>query len=113
MSEEKFDAWAIVELFGHQRMAGRITEASVGGCQFIRVDVPPVGENAGYTRLLGQGAIYAINLVDEPVARAAAESYRTVPVSSYEIPALRQAQLAFDRDRENDYHEPVDDEVRF
>lgn len=99
-SEEKFDAWAIVELFGHQRMAGRITEASIGGCQFIRVDVPPVAENPAYTRLLGQGAIYAINIVDEDVARAAAASYRSVPVSSYEIPALRQAQIAYEEEDE-------------
>lgn len=98
MSEDKFDAFAIVELMGHQRIAGRVTEASVGGCQFVRVDVPAVGENPAYTRLLGQGAIYAINIVEEAVARAAAATYRTVPVSTYEIPALRQAQLRYDEE---------------
>ena len=98
MSADSFDQWAIVELFGHQRIAGRVTEAQVGGCQFVRVDVPAVDENEAFTRLLGQGAIYAINIVSEDVARAAAASYRSVPVSTYEIPALRQLELAHDSD---------------
>ena len=39
MSEKK-DQWAIVELFGHQRIAGKISEHAVGGCSFVRIDVP-------------------------------------------------------------------------
>lgn len=88
-SEKPFDQWCIVELFGHQRIAGRVTEQTVGGCAFVRVDVPAVGDIPGYTRLLGQGAIYAINPVTEELSRAAAAAYRAVPVSPYELPELR------------------------
>lgn len=100
MNEKSFDQWCIVELFGHQRIAGRVTEQSIGGCAFVRVDVPPVSETPGYSRLLGNGAIYAINPVTEEVARAAAASYRSVPVSAYEIPELRamRSQAALDID---------------
>ena len=34
--------WAIVEIFGHTRIAGRISEQSFGGAALVRVDVPPV-----------------------------------------------------------------------
>jgi len=89
MSEETFESWAVVELFGHQRMAGLVTEQTVGGCAFVRVDVP-TDDGAGvlYTRLLGQGAIYAINIVSEQVAREAAKRLQTRPVYGYEIPRL-------------------------
>jgi hypothetical protein len=59
---EKFEHWVVIELFGHSRIAGFATEASIGGCNFIRVDVPkPDSEETLYTRYLGNGAIYALN----------------------------------------------------
>ena len=87
------DFWAIVELFGHTKIAGHVTEASVGGCQFIRVDIPAIGEVPAYTRLLGQGAIYSINIVSEDIARAAASSFRSQPVSVYDIGSLLQQRM--------------------
>lgn len=39
-SAERFDQWGIVELMGHQRVAGHITEQQVGGTNFVRVDIP-------------------------------------------------------------------------
>lgn len=93
MPEQQFDQWCIVELVGHQRIAGRVTEQQVGGCNFVRVDIPPVGNRPGFTRLLGQGAIYAINPVTEQIARAAAAAYRAEPVAAYELPGLRKAYL--------------------
>ena len=32
--------WAIVEIFGHQRIAGFLSEQTIGGQSFVRVDVP-------------------------------------------------------------------------
>jgi hypothetical protein len=96
MSEQdKFDSWAVVELFGHQQLAGRVTEASIGGCSFLRVDVPeqpalPKEEwNSGvpalppYTRYFGQGAIYALNPCSEEVARHTAARIRARPPIAY------------------------------
>lgn len=93
MSTEPFHQWAIVELFGHQRMAGCVTNEAVGGCNFVRVDVPETSGRPAFTRLLGQGAIYAINIVSEDVARAAADSFRAEPVSVFDLPQLRQRSL--------------------
>ena len=94
MSTEPFCQWAIVELFGHQRMAGCVTNEAVGGCNFVRVDVPATPDKSAYTRLLGQGAIYAINIVTEDVARAAAATFRSEPVSAFDLPELRERTVA-------------------
>lgn len=37
---EGFDSWAVVELMGHVRMAGRVTEEERFGAKVGRVDVP-------------------------------------------------------------------------
>jgi hypothetical protein len=86
---EATDTWAIVELFGHARIAGRISEYAIGGSSFVRVDVPEVGEGAAFTRLYGQGAIYSITFVDEETARQAVQAIRPAPLTIY-IPAARQ-----------------------
>lgn len=83
-----FSQWAVVELFGHQRIAGLLTEQSVGGCHFLRVDVPALGEQKGFTKLYGQGAIYAINFVEEAIAREVAARLRVRPVEPYELSNL-------------------------
>jgi len=91
MSEqERFEAWGIVDLFGHKRLAGRITEQTIGGETFIRVDVPQ--GDGFHTRLFGKGAIYGIALTDETIARETAKAAAPRPVSAYDVRALIEDQ---------------------
>ncbi len=83
--------WALVELMGHLRIAGEVSEYNLGG-PMLRVDVPAVGDIPGYTRLFGPAAIYSISFVQECVARDLAAGLRTRPVQAYEFPALVQAE---------------------
>lgn len=90
-NNQKFDCWAIVELMGHQIIAGKVTEESIAGAGFIRVDVPQATRNKErwegggtletpeYTRYLQPNAIYALNPCTEEVARAAAASRAVTP----------------------------------
>jgi hypothetical protein len=93
-TSEKFDQWAIIELFGHQRIAGRVTEETIGGCSFVRVDVPAFDaaprESAtqAFTKLFGQGAIYAMTFVDESAAKMVGRGLRLQPIDTW---SLRQA----------------------
>ncbi len=80
---EKTEQWAIVELFGHQTIAGRISEQTIGGCSFIRIDVPEVDTNAPYTKLFGNGAIYAITPCDEETARGAVRYHSIKPMDVF------------------------------
>lgn len=80
--------WAIVELMGHQRMAGYLTTQSIGSAAMIRVDVPDTDAGSGFTRYVNPSAVYAINPCDEPTARLAAASFRPQPVQRWELPQL-------------------------
>jgi hypothetical protein len=84
---EKFESWAMVELYGHQRIVGKVSEATIGGCAFIRVDVPDVGDKNGFTRFFGNGAIYSLNPVSEEIAQELLKTCRNEPVKAYEISA--------------------------
>jgi hypothetical protein len=83
MTDEKpdtFDAWAIIEIMGHDRYAGRVTEEAIGGCAFVRVDVPGTPEQAAFSKLFGQGAIFSITPCTEQEALRAVERFQSRPL---------------------------------
>ena len=88
MTDKDQELWAIVELFGHQRIAGKISEHNLGGT-FVRVDVPKVNGRPAFTKLYGHNAVYAITFVDRDVALAAAERMAIAPVTPYDVGSLR------------------------
>jgi len=100
------DSWAVVELFGHQRIAGRVTDVTLGGCSFLRVDVPATTKPA-YTKYFGNGAIYAMTPCTEEVARLAAQQieryHEPIPVE------LPKPPLALAPVPDSDYSEEDDD----
>lgn len=93
MSTEKFDLWAIVELFGHAKIAGRCTEQNVAGTNMLRVDVPETSLQPAFTRLFGGAAIYAINPVDEQTAHTVAERLQVKPIETWQISEMLKKQM--------------------
>jgi len=73
--KEELKSWALVELFGHQRIVGFLTAATMGGSGVLfRVDVPSLIKDgkesrAAFTRYFGIGAIYSITPVTESMVR--------------------------------------------
>lgn len=89
MAEAKpFESWALVELFGHNRIAGLVTEAEIGGGKFIRVDVPAIGEARPLTKLYGPAAIYAITPLEKDTALALAKRIDPAPVQAWDAKHL-------------------------
>ena len=80
---EIFDSWAILELMGHRRLAGKVTEATIGGGAFIRIDCP--GKEKETTQYYAPGAVYCITPTTEEIARKFAEYYEPQPVHPFEI----------------------------
>lgn len=83
------DEWALVEIMGYHRTAGRISEVERFGAKMLRVDMPlPDGEWA--TKLYGGSSIYGITPCTEEVARATAERLgdpRPISPLGYRLPA--------------------------
>jgi len=85
MSEEKFDLWCMVELFGHNKIAGKCTEQNIAGTNMLRVDVPETTKQPAFTKFYNGTAIYAINPITEEVATDLANRFESTPVSVYEV----------------------------
>lgn len=91
---QTIDTWAIVELFGHGRIAGKIYEKPIAGTNMLVVDVPETKKQGAFTRMLGGAAIYAINPCTEELARLAAESINSAPITAYDINLAVQKQIS-------------------
>lgn len=89
-----FDEWALVELMGHRRLAGRVTEQTIAGRGFVRIEVPEIEGQAAFTKLFGTGSVYAITPVDEPVARVVAANLQETPVEAWLMADQRRPHLA-------------------
>lgn len=66
---KSLDNWAIVELYGYNKIAGKVTEQTIAGKGFIRIDVPAVGNFAAQTKFQGVDSIYSIIPTTEEVVR--------------------------------------------
>ena len=99
---EKFEQYAVVELFGHQVIAGKVTEQVIGGQGFVRVDVPAIDGQEAFTKFYGAGAIYAITPCDEDTAVAAVMGLKRKPIDVWK---LNLPQLTVKQEREDDESE--------
>lgn len=88
-AKSTFDEWALVELFGHSRIVGHVTEQSIAGGAFVRVDVPDKDGNTIFTRFFGHGAIYSMSPIGRDLALQLAARQDVAPVSRYDLPSLK------------------------
>lgn len=104
-TQEKFEAWGLLELFGHQRLAGALSDMTIGGCHFIRIDVPAVDDVPGYTRFFTNAAIYGMTITTQEVAVGLAARLRAKPVQAYEIagPKALSAEGVGETDDQDDW----------
>lgn len=78
--------WFIVELMGHRRLAGRVTEHTLAGAGFLRIDVPGPEDDPIATQFFLPASIYALTPTTEEMARRVAASCRVEPVKEWELP---------------------------
>lgn len=71
--------WAILELMGHQSIAGWVTEVQIAGRPMLRVDVPKSAEEddePAFTRYYSASALYAVTPCSESAVRQYVDYYR-------------------------------------
>ncbi len=105
MEENTFKQYAVVELFGHQQIAGMVSEQTIAGQGFVRVDVPACEDQEAFTRLFGTGAIYSIIPTTEEIATAFARRNISRPINPW--------QLALPEPDEQDDDEDDDPEANY
>ena len=77
--------WACVELMGHVKLAGRLTEEEKFGAKLGRLDIPQE-DGSFVTQFFGGSSVYRITLVTEDVARVIARKSRPEPVHPWDFP---------------------------
>lgn len=84
---EPFAEWVIIELLGHRRLAGYLTEQEIAGASFLRLDVPA---DPPVTQYYAPGSVYAITPTTEEIARAVARGSRPSPVRRWELEPAKE-----------------------
>lgn len=83
--EKTIDFYAIIELMGHQKIAGKVTEQAIAGTNMLRIDVPAIGNQPAFTRYIGGSGIYAINPCSEDVLMAFLKNNMPTPVYVWDV----------------------------
>lgn len=116
-TQQNTEQWAVVELMGHQKIAGRYNESG----PMHRV---PADDGFKFSRLYSPQAIYSITFVDEETARLAAQAFDVPAITVWELQreVNRLAQLAaknetveavYEAEYPSDYGDLRDDEIDF
>ncbi len=73
------DQWAILELLGHRRLVGLVSECEIAGAGFLRIDV--MAEEGGFkvTQYYAPAAVYCVTPTTEEAVRAEVEMRRARP----------------------------------
>lgn len=86
--ESGFNQWAIIELMGHVKIAGLVTEVEIFGSKLGRVDIP-FGDTFT-TQYFNGSSLYRLTPTTEEIARAVAKSNQPTPVFRWELPEVKQ-----------------------
>ncbi len=84
---EELKSWALVEIFGHQRIVGFLSQQAFGSGVLFRVDVPDLKDlkkdgkvvRKGFTRYFGLASIYSITPITEDMVRELLPSIDGLP----------------------------------
>jgi len=130
----KFEGWAVIELFGHNREAGYVTTQYFGDKAMFQIDVPelplrdyelkrpqyigstfaPVGTKVqkaakeGRTRIISPGAVYALNPCSKDLCIAALEELAPREIKIVELAKSNQIAAAVEPGRVGSIHEDPD-----
>lgn len=103
----KFEQWAIVELMGHVKIAGLVTEEERFGTKLGRVDIP--NGDTFVTQYFNGSSLYRLTPTTEEIARSVAKSNQPAPVFRWELPDQKQlappvveAEFPFDNDDDSE-----------
>jgi len=87
--QETIETWAYIEIMGHTKVAGRVSERKVGVNVMLQVDVPNPGEGFSHSVVYSPNSIFSIQPTTEKWCREFVKARIEYPVLPY-IPEGRQ-----------------------
>lgn len=99
------EMYALVELFGHTKLAGRIREVQMFGAPAMCVEVPAVGDRPGSVHYYGRAAVFGWHIIDEAEALAWAAHLAVpgvLPAFARQERITADAHIEYDADRFED-----------
>jgi hypothetical protein len=96
VTTEAYSGPAIVELMGHRRIAGIVSQAEQYGTAMLRVDIPGADGEPGTTQFYGGSSIYCLTPTTDEMVAAVAARNQPAPVHHWELP--RPAEHEVDAD---------------
>lgn len=107
--QAEINAWCYVEIFGHTRLAGRVTTKKFGAQIMFQVDVPKGEMEFSHSELFSPNAIFSIKPTTEEWCRKWNAAYRgqTSLILPY-VPEARQLASAQEQEQEmwEEHEEP-------
>lgn len=97
--------WAVLELMGHRKLAGKVAEATLAGGSFLRIDVyladdgelqdgqEQVADEDGAplkriaTQFYPPGSVYCLTPTNRETCLALSKGHQPAPVARWELPA--------------------------
>lgn len=113
MTAEAFASWVILELMGHRRLGGYLTEVTIAGQGFLRIDIPEREGHPAVSQLYSPSSVYAMTPCSEDAARRVGEVVE--PLKSWELPRreLAPAPVREEYDDPDEGYAAGDDEDLF
>lgn len=78
--------WAVVELMGHIKTAGMVSEETHFGTVMLRLDIPATDSKPAHTEFYGGSAIYRLTPCDEQIARMVLAQTFQAPIVHFQLP---------------------------
>lgn len=85
-NQDGFDQWCVVEIMGHKTLAGRVTEQTIAGDKFLRIDVPECSGIPSFTQIFGTKAIHSMAPMEKETCLVAVRRLRAKPVDPFVLP---------------------------
>lgn len=106
--QEEINTWALLELFGHTKIAGRVSTRKLGSEVMFQVDVPKGETEFAYSRLFNPKAVFSVNPTTEAWCRKWADYAATT--GHQVLPYIPDSVRQIEDFREHEEHEDEDED---
>lgn len=107
VEKEKLEQYAVIEMMGHRKIVGKITESDIAAGSLLKVTVLGKDGVPDRTEYIGTGSIYCLTIVDEESAKLVAAANAPEPTWAWGIAPQRAALTS------GDYGDADDGEIDF